>query len=244
MKGELGLERLHKYMAHCGVASRRKCEHLIADGRVRVNGITVKGTGIKIDPDRDKVEVDGKSINRIGKRVYIMLNKPVGYVSTVTDQFQRPTVLDLVSGIEERIYPIGRLDYDSEGLILLTNDGSLTYGLTHPRHRVNKTYTVIVIGKPTGGEIDSIKKGVSLDGYVTSPADIRLCAERDKCTVYRVTIYEGRNRQVRRMFEAIGYTVISLKRTAIGSLSLGNLPIGQWRFLNKDEVKGLFSIYR
>jgi len=243
MRGGLGLERLQKYMAYCGVASRRKCEELIAAGRVRVNGVTVKEAGIKIDPDRDRVQVDGKPISPSGKRVYIMLNKPVGYVSTARDQFDRPTVLDLAKEIKERVYPVGRLDYDSQGLLLLTNDGGLTNGLTHPRHRVDKTYIATVAGKPTAREVERIKRGVPLDGRTTSPADIMLMKRNDKYSVYKVIIHEGRNRQVRRMFKEIDYTVISLKRTAIGNLELGPLPSGKWRFLKESEVEGLFRLY-
>jgi 23S rRNA pseudouridine2605 synthase len=231
-------------MAHCGVASRRKCEELIAEGRVRVNGITVTEAGIKIDPYNDRVEVDGETISPSEKRVYVMLNKPEGYVSTARDQFGRPTVLDLVKEIKERVYPVGRLDYDSGGLLLLTNDGELTYGLTHPRHGVAKTYIATVAGRPTSREIDRIKRGVALDGRITSPADIELVKRTNKDSVYRVIIREGRNRQVRRMFEKIGYTVISLKRIAIGSLELGPLPSGKWRFLKESEVRGLFKIIK
>lgn len=231
-------------MAHCGVASRRKCEELIAEGRVRVNGITVTEAGIKIDPYNDRVEVDGEIISPSEKRVYVMLNKPEGYVSTARDQFGRPTVLDLVKEIKERVYPVGRLDYDSGGLLLLTNDGELTYGLTHPRHGVAKTYIATVAGRPTSREINRIKRGVPLDGRITSPADIELVKRTNKDSVYRVIIHEGRNRQVRRMFEKIGYTVISLKRIAIGSLELGPLPSGKWRFLKESEVRGLFKIIK
>lgn len=238
------MERLQKHMAHCGVASRRKCEELIAEGRVRVNGITVTEAGIKIDPYNDRVEVDGETISPSEKRVYVMLNKPEGYVSTARDQFGRPTVLDLVKEIKERVYPVGRLDYDSGGLLLLTNDGELTYGLTHPRHGVAKTYIATVAGRPTSREIDRIKRGVALDGRITSPADIELVKRTNKDSVYRVIIREGRNRQVRRMFEKIGYTVISLKRIAIGSLELGPLPSGKWRFLKESEVRGLFKIIK
>ncbi|MGI6703329.1 MAG: pseudouridine synthase [Clostridia bacterium] len=238
------MERLQKHMAHCGVASRRKCEELIAEGRVRVNGITVTEAGIKIDPYNDRVEVDGETISPSEKRVYVMLNKPEGYVSTARDQFGRPTVLDLVKEIKERVYPVGRLDYDSGGLLLLTNDGELTYGLTHPRHGVAKTYIATVVGRPTSREINRIKRGVPLDGRITSPADIELVKRTNKDSVYRVIIHEGRNRQVRRMFEKIGYTVISLKRIAIGSLELGPLPSGKWRFLKESEVRGLFKIIK
>lgn len=235
------MERLQKYMASCGVASRRKCEEIIAEGRVKVNGVTVREAGLKIQPGKDRVTVDGREIIPANKPVYIMLNKPVGYVSTVRDQFMRPTVLDLVKGVKGRIYPVGRLDYDSEGLILLTNDGNFAYGLTHPRHKVDKTYMVVVQGSPSRKEIDRLRKGVEIDGRMTSPADIRVESIQGNKTTFRVVIHEGRNRQVRRMFEAIGYTVVSLKRTGIGKLQLGTLAPGKWRFLEDREVKDLYK---
>ena len=235
------MERLQKYMASCGVASRRKCEEIIAEGRVKVNGVTVREAGLKIQPGKDRVTVDGKEIIPANKPVYIMLNKPVGYVSTVRDQFMRPTVLDLVKGVKGRIYPVGRLDYDSEGLILLTNDGNFAYGLTHPRHKVDKTYMVVVQGRPDRIEIDRIRSGVEIDGRMTSPADIRVESVQGNKTTFRVVIHDGRNRQVRRMFEAIGYTVVSLKRTGIGKLQLGTLAPGKWRLLEDREVKDLYK---
>ncbi len=238
------MERLQKYMARCGVASRRKCEQLIAEGRVKVNGVTVKTAGKKIKPGRDIVKVNGKIINPIKERVYIMLNKPIGYVSTVRDQFCRPTILDLVKGIKGRMYPIGRLDYDSEGLIILTNDGNLTYRLTHPSYEVNKIYIATVLGEPSKADIDMIKKGVELDGRITSPADINLLKRDKGASIYRVIIHEGRNRQVRRIFEKIGYNVISLKRIAIGSLRLGALATGKWRYLKKHEINELLQLCR
>ncbi len=241
MKGGLRLERLQKYMASCGVASRRKCEEIIAEGRVKVNGVTVREAGLKIQPGKDRVTVDGKEIIPANKPVYIMLNKPVGYVSTVRDQFMRPTVLDLVRGVKGRIYPVGRLDYDSEGLLLLTNDGNFAYGLTHPRHRVDKTYIVVVQGSPSRKEIDRLRKGVEIDGRMTSPADIRVESVQGNKTTFRVVIHEGRNRQVRRMFETIGYAVVSLKRIGIGKLQLGTLAPGKWRFLEDREVKDLYK---
>jgi len=241
MKGGLRLERLQKYMASCGVASRRKCEEIIAEGRVKVNGVTVREAGLKIQPGKDRVTVDGKEIIPANKPVYIMLNKPVGYVSTVRDQFMRPTVLDLVRGVKGRIYPVGRLDYDSEGLLLLTNDGNFAYGLTHPRHKVDKTYIVVVQGSPSRKEIDRLRKGVEIDGRMTSPADIRVESVQGNKTTFRVVIHEGRNRQVRRMFETIGYAVVSLKRIGIGKLQLGTLAPGKWRFLEDREVKDLYK---
>ena len=235
------MERLQKFIASCGIASRRKCEQIIAEGRVKVNGETVREAGLKIDPNRDKVAVDGKEIVRENRPVYIMLNKPAGYVTTARDQFGRPTVLDLLRGVEERVYPVGRLDYDSEGLILLTNDGDFAYGLTHPRHRVDKTYTAVVMGRPSRREIDRLNKGVEIEGHMTSPADIRLVNSHGNKSVFRVVIHEGRNRQVRKMFEAIGYTVVSLKRTAVGKVQLGTLAPGKWRFLKDTEVKDLYK---
>src|SRR5690554_5746547 len=178
-------------MAHCGIASRRKCEQIIADGRVRVNGIRVRKPGIKIDPVKDRVELDGGLIKPDRRKIYIMLNKPVGYVSTASDQFGRPTVVDLVKGIAERVYPVGRLDYDSEGLILLTNDGILTHRLTHPRYRIDKTYLVKVKGKPSVEDIYAIRRGIPLNGRRTAPAKVRILNTEENLSMVKMIIHEG-----------------------------------------------------
>ncbi len=233
------MERLHKYMAQCGVASRRKCEEIIAQGRVRVNGEIVREQGIKIDPQIDRVEVDGRPVNEERKRVYVMLNKPVGYVSTADDQYGRPTVLDLVKGVEERIYPVGRLDYDTGGLIILTNDGEFTHRMTHPSHQIDKVYLALVMGLPGEEDLDRLRRGIPVEDYITSPANVVLMEKRQNQALIRITIHEGRNRQVRKMCEAIGCPVLKLDRVAIGSLKLGKLGRGKWRYLTEEEIKKL-----
>jgi 23S rRNA pseudouridine2605 synthase len=226
-------------MARCGVASRRKCEEMIAAGQVKVNGKLIKEPGFKVDPEKDKVEVNGKLLETENRKVYIMLNKPEGYVSTADDQFGRPTVLDLIKGVEERIYPVGRLDFDTEGLILLTNDGDFTFKMTHPSHEIEKEYIALVKGIPTDQELKVLREGVCVEDYITSPAKVELLEKRKNKALLRIIIHEGRNRQVRKMCEAVGHPVEKLKRTAIGTLKLGNLKIGKWRFLTGKEVRSL-----
>ncbi len=230
--------RLQKYMADCGVASRRKCEEIILQGRVKINGIKVNELGSKVC-EGDTVLVDNEEIKPVGKKVYIALNKPVGFVTTVSDQFDRPTVMDLVCDeIHTRVFPVGRLDYDTEGLLLLTNDGDLTYKLTHPKHVIYKTYLAHLNEVPNPKEVERLKKGVVVDGRKTRPAKLNWV----KDNVIEISISEGRNRQVRKMFEAIGYTVVNLQRVAVGNLTLGNIPIGRWRHLSTAEIKYLQSL--
>ena len=195
-------------MARCGVASRRSSEKIIAQGRVTVNGKIVREMGTKIDPRLDLVRVDGKVITPDSEGIYIKLNKPAGYITSVSDPQGRPTVLDLIGDIGSRVYPIGRLDYESEGLLLLTNDGELAYRLTHPKYEIDKQYYVIVNGDPVYESIKKLRRGVNIDGYTTKPAKISRLGIQEENSIYRVTIHEGRNRQVRRMFEAIGHPVI------------------------------------
>jgi len=237
-------ERLQKFMAKAGIASRRRCEKIILEGRVKVNGKTVTRLGSKIDPQKDVVQVDGKVIKNTEKKVYIMLFKPKNCVSTVKDQFKRKTVLDYVTGIDKRIYPVGRLDYDTEGLLLLTNDGKLTYKLTHPKHEIKKTYVVKVKGVPSENSLDLLRKGVYLEDGKTSPADVVMLSKDDKknTSLIRITIHEGKNRQVKRMFAAINHPVIELKRTKIGKLTLGKLKPGQWRELTDKEIAYLKDV--
>lgn len=238
-------ERLQKFLAEAGVASRRKAEELIAAGRVKVNGVVIKEQGIKIDPRKDKVEFDGKALSqKAEKKVYLMLHKPEGYVTTSKEQFGRPAVLDLIHGVPERIFPVGRLDYDTSGLLLLTNDGDLTYRLTHPKHDVDKTYIAKLYGVPDDGELQKFRRGVAIDGRKTSPAKIQIISrEKDLrfCTV-EIQIHEGRNRQVRKMCDAIHHPVAQLKRIATGELKLGDLPKGKYRFLTEQEIKYLKSL--
>src|SRR5690554_990840 len=230
------MERLQKVMAHAGIASRRKAEQLILEGRVKVNGETVRELGRKVSPE-DFIEVDGKPI-REEKKVYILLNKPVGYISTVDDPRGRRTVLDLVADVKERVYPVGRLDYDTSGLLILTNDGELTYKLTHPSFEVKKTYLVEVEGKP-GKELARLEKGVMLSDGMTAPAAVAEVKTDKNSTSFLLTIHEGRNRQVRRMCEAIGYPVKSLKRIKFAFLELADLPEGKYRYLTEKEIKNL-----
>ncbi|WP_026487593.1 pseudouridine synthase [Caldanaerobius polysaccharolyticus] len=236
------MERLQKYMARSGVASRRKCEELIKSGHVSVNGRVVTDMGVKVDPDVDVVQVDGRVIKPSGKKVYIMLNKPVGYITSVKDQFGRPTVIDLVDYTQERIYPVGRLDYDTSGLLILTNDGELAYKLTHPKHEVPKTYLAVLKGVPDEGDLEKFRSGLRIENYVTSPAEIKvLDVFKNSCQV-EIKIHEGKNRQVRKMCESIGHPVVSLERTAIGEISLGDLKQGQWRFLSSEEIEYLCKL--
>lgn len=234
--------RLQKYLAHSGIASRRKCEQYILDGRVIVNGILVQELGMQVHPDRDRIEFDNKEISIPQNKIYILLNKPVGYVSTVRDPSNRKTILDIIRSVDERIYPIGRLDYDSEGLILLTNDGGLTYKLTHPKHGIEKEYIAVIQGIPSQKEIIAFKNGLVIDGYRTSQAGFKRIKINQGNTLVQITIHEGRNRQIRKMCDAIGHPVISLKRIRIGEIYLGDLPLGKWRFLTKGEVQYLKSI--
>ncbi len=236
--------RLQKYIAMSGIASRRAAETMIQEGRVRVNGKKVTEQGIKVEVGADAVMVDGKPIKIKNKNYYIMLNKPVGYVSTVKDQFERPTVVDLVKkDLEDaRIFPVGRLDYDTEGLLLLTNDGDFTYKVTHPKFEKDKTYIATIKGGITIAGINKIRRGVYIDdNFKTSPAQAEILDAVDGRTFIQITIHEGKNRQVRKMFEAIGCKVIGLKRIKIGTVDLGNLPLGRWRHLTSHEVSYLMN---
>ncbi len=227
--------RLQKYMAQCGVASRRASEEIILAGRVRVNGDVVDYMGFEVDEERDVVEVDGEKIKPEAKKYYIMLNKPKGYVTTVSDEFGRATVMDLVSDVHARIYPVGRLDYDTSGLLLLTNDGDFANILTHPSHSVDKSYIAVLNYMPDNDSLNLLRKGVDLDGELTAPAKIEVLKPLKRSCEIKITIHEGKNRQVRRMFEAVGAEVLSLKRISVGSITLGNLPEGKWRHLNDAE---------
>lgn len=231
--------RLQKYLAHAGVASRRKAEEMIKQGRVAVNNVIVENMGATVTCN-DVVTVDGKPVTTEEDKVYIMLNKPVGYVSTSKDQFGRPAVIDLVKDAGKRLYPVGRLDYDTSGLILLTNDGDFTYRLTHPKHEVNKVYEAVISGFPDKNEITRFETGLKIDDYQTSPAEFEVLDKQGINTLVRITIHEGKNRQVRKMCEAIGHKVLTLKRIQIGPIALANLPEGKWRHLSDNEVKILY----
>jgi len=231
-------ERLQKYMARCGVASRRKCEEYILEGKVRVNDKIVTELGYKVDDQKDKVYVDSVLINPEPNKVYIALNKPTGYVSTVKDERSRKTIIDLVD-VSERIYPIGRLDYDTSGLILMTNDGDVYNNVIHPRQEINKVYVALIKGIPTKDEVTTFCTGVDIGDYTTADAKFRILKKfNDSCEV-EIIIHEGKNRQIRRMCEAINHPVIKLKRMSVGEIKLGNLKLGQWRHLTNEEVNYL-----
>ncbi len=222
-------------MAQCGVASRRASERIILQGRVTVNGELIDYMGYEVDPDRDKVEIDGEEIKPEAKKYYILLNKPKGYVTTVKDEFDRPTVMELVRDVHARIYPVGRLDYDTSGLLIMTNDGEFANILTHPSHSVEKGYIATLNTMPDSEAIKQLRAGIELDGKLTAPAKVEILKPLKRNCEIKVTIHEGRNRQVRRMFEAVGAEVVSLKRISVGGVTLGNLPEGKWRSLNDAE---------
>lgn len=234
--------RLQKYMAKCGVASRRKSENIILEGRVKVNGKTITELGIKVDPDKDVVILDNKIIRMEKNNVYIIINKPEGYVTTVSDQFNRPTVIDLIRSIDERIYPVGRLDYDTSGLLILTNDGNLTYKLTHPKHEINKEYIAKIKGIPNNKSLNEFKNGLKIEDYVTSKANIEIIETYKQNSQVKIIIHEGKNRQVRKMCKKIGHPVIKLKRVAIGDLNIDKMKTGEWRFLTAKEVEYLKNL--
>ena len=234
----LVIERLQKFMARCGVASRRACETLIAQGRVRVNGRTVTEPGFKVDPDQDEVRVDGRVIRPAPGFRYIMLHKPAGYVTTVSDPQGRPTVMALVPA-DRRLYPVGRLDLDTEGLLLLTDDGALAHRLTHPRYGVPKVYRARVAGVVGEEALARLRHGVMLDDGPTAPARVRLLRQDPAAALLEIELKEGRKRQVRRMCQAVGHPVLYLRRVAFGPLRLGRLPKGQYRSLTPAEVEAL-----
>ncbi|AOZ91405.1 pseudouridine synthase [Paenibacillus crassostreae] len=237
------MERLQKILAQAGVASRRKCEDLIVAGKVEVNGETVTTLGTKADPDQDIITVNGKPI-RNEKKVYIVMNKPKGVITSASDPEGRKIVSDYLRDVKERVYPVGRLDYDTEGLIILTNDGEFANLLTHPKHHVPKTYMAIVKGVPHGDDLDKLRAGIKLEDGMTAPAEVEykdIDTAKNEATI-SITIYEGRNRQVRRMFEAISHPVIKLKRIAFGDLLLHNLKRGLFRHLTKDEIEDLLKL--
>ena len=237
------LVRLQKILSQAGVASRRAAEKLIVEGRVSVNGRTVVELGSKADPGHDDIRVDGRRIKAAGRPRYILLNKPRGFVTTRSDEKRRKTVLDLLEGVREYVYPVGRLDYDTEGLLLLTNDGELAAQLTHPRHGIERTYEARVAGMPDDRALDKLRRGIPLDGRRTLPAEVKLLnRDRDADAVLLITIREGRNRQVRRMCEAVGHPVDRLKRTRFGPIADRRLPVGAWRELSAEEVRKLKSL--
>ena len=233
------LERLQKILSGAGVASRRESETFITAGRVAVNGTVVTELGSKADPEKDRITLDGKPLRLKLERVYLLLYKPAGYVTTLKDPEGRPTVTDLLKGVGERVYPVGRLDYNTEGLLLLTNDGDWANRLAHPRHEVEKEYLVKVRGRVTPDQVRRLTDGVELDDGTTAPARVMIVHESERNSRLTITIHEGRYRQVRRMCEAVNLAVASLKRTRYGFLDLGELRPGEFRRLTPLEVKQL-----
>ena len=230
--------RLQKYLADCGIASRRKCEQYIQQGKVQVNGKVVTELGTKINPKKDKVKFENREITENRKMVYILLNKPIGYVTTVDDQFNRDTVLDLVK-VKERIVPVGRLDMYTSGALILTNDGDFVYKVTHPKHEIEKTYTVTLKDIIQNDEVEKLRKGVQIEDYTTKPAKVKILKIVQEKNISRleIIIHEGKNRQVRKMCEAIGKKVLALHRSKIGKIGVKDLKLGEWRYLTEKEIQ-------
>lgn len=235
-------ERLQKFLANQGICSRRKAEEKILQGKVKVNGQVITELGTKIDPEKDEIYYEEKQVLNQTEKVYILLNKPIGYVTTVKDQFHRPTVMELLKEhgktIKTSVVPVGRLDMYTSGALILSNDGDFVYKVTHPKHEITKTYQVTVKGSVTETEIEKLKQGVDIGEYVTKPAQVRIMKiDREKdISRLEITIHEGKNRQVRRMCEVVGRKVLALHRSKIGNLNVKDLKLGQWRYLTKQEV--------
>jgi pseudouridine synthase len=232
-------ERLQKIIAKAGLASRRQGENLIRDGMVTVNGIVTTELGIKVDPAEDSIEVNGRPINNLESKIYIMLNKPKGYVTTLKDPQKRPIVSNLIKDIKSRVFPVGRLDYDTEGLLLLTNDGDLTQRLLHPKNKVLKTYLLETDGILTSREINKLESGIELSNGFTAPAKLKLVKKVKDKSWWEISIHEGKKRQIKRMFESIGHSIYELHRIKFGPLELGKLQPGKYRFLTDQELREL-----
>jgi pseudouridine synthase len=233
------MERLQKILSQAGVASRRASEQLMLEGRVSVNGTVVRELGAKADAAHDDIRVDGRRIRVVERRRYILLNKPAGYVTTRSDPQRRRTIMDLLTGVRDYVYPVGRLDYDSDGLLILTNDGDLAAQLTHPSHEVPRVYEARVLGAPDAHDLSRLSRGVVIDGRRTNPAEVELIAEKSGHTTLRIVVHEGRNRQIRKMCDAIGHPVEQLTRVAIGPIRDAHLRPGHWRDLTDQEVASL-----
>ena len=235
-------ERLQKYLAECGVASRRKCEELILQGKVKVNNQIVTELGVKVNPEKDIVKFEDKEVKPTSKMVYILLNKPIGYVTTADDQFGRDTVLDLVK-VKERIVPVGRLDMYTSGALILTNDGDFVYKVTHPKHEIEKTYTLTVKGIIKNEEVEQLRKGVKIDDYITKPAKVKILKTDIEKNISRleIVIHEGKNRQVRKMCESVGRKVLALHRSKIGKIGVKDIELGKWRYLKDREIQELLK---
>jgi 23S rRNA pseudouridine2605 synthase len=240
-------ERLQKFLANHGVCSRRKAEQYILEGKVKVNGQVVTELGTKINTDVDKIEFNNKLISNETEKIYILLNKPIGYVTTVKDQFDRPTVMEFLKEngkpIKTKVVPVGRLDMYTSGALILSNDGDFIYQITHPKHEINKTYQVTVKGKITDSEIENLRSGVDIGDYITKPAQVRIMKIDEEKNISRIeiTIHEGKNRQVRRMCESIGKKVLALHRSKIGNIDVKDLKLGRFRYLTDKEVKQLLT---
>lgn len=234
--------RLQKFLANSGIASRRKCEELILSGKVSVNGQVVTELGTKVNPTVDKIEYCGKLVHNSEKCVYILLNKPIGYVTTAKDQFDRDSVLDLVK-VKERVVPVGRLDMYTSGALILTNDGDFVYKVTHPKHEITKTYTVTVRGIIDNSAVEKLRNGVEIDDYITKPAKVKILKTDEEKNISRleITIHEGKNRQVRKMCEAVGSKVVALHRSKIADIGVKDLRLGTWRYLKDYEVKNILK---
>lgn len=232
--------RVQKFLADNGIASRRKCEEYILNGRVKVNGKTITELGTKINPDTDKIEFDEKIIEIKNNKVYILLNKPVGYVTTAKDQFDRKIVLDLIK-TKDRVVPVGRLDMYTSGALILSNDGEFINKIIHPSHEVEKTYNVTIRGIVSEDQIDKLRNGVDIGGYITKPAKVRILKidEKNNITRLEIKIHEGKNRQVRKMINCIDKNVIALHRVSIGNITVKNMKIGEYRFLKENEIKNI-----
>lgn len=233
--------RLNKYIAAAGITSRRKADELIRSGHVKVNGVLLKELGYDVTVD-DIVHVDDKIIKPVKKQIYIMLNKPKGYITSVEDDRERPTVMHLVNDIDRRLFPVGRLDFNTSGLLLLTSDGDFAFHLMHPKHQVEKTYKVKAAGIISDRKLAQLRKGINIGGFVTSPSQVKVLKQLTNSTQVEIIIKEGRNRQVRKMFAALGNKVLDLQRVAIGELQLAHLKEGHYRKLTAQEVESLFSL--
>lgn len=235
--------RLQKFLADAGIASRRKCEQYIQEGKVKVNDEIVTELGTKVDVDNDVITFEDRLVKSTKNEphVYILLNKPIGYVTTVNDQFDRPTVLDLIKKVDKRIVPVGRLDMYTSGALILSDDGDFIYKITHPKHEVTKTYTVTVKGITTKEDVEKLTRGVRIEDYITKPAKVKILKTDTEKNISRleITIHEGKNRQVRKMCEAINKKVLALHRSKIGQIEVKNLKIGEWRYLTKQELNSL-----
>jgi len=234
-------ERLQKILARSGAGSRRRAEDMIKNGRVAVDGAIIREMGVRLDPDKHSITLDGKAVYLEKEKIYILLHKPKGYVTTLNDPQGRPVVTDLLENVDFRVFPVGRLDLDTEGALILTNDGSLAQQVQHPSFEINKTYVARVAGRPSAKKLTQLAKGIMIEGKKTFPAHLKVIKPGSRSSVIQITIHEGRKRQVRKMFAAIGHKVIELKRIAYGRLQLGDLSQGKFRYLKREEIDLIFT---